>query len=522
MQNVFNKRDIIAGFSVFVLALPLCLGIAMASNFPPIAGIIAAISGGLIASWFGGAALSIKGPAAGLIVIALGCIEQLGYERALAVGVVAAVLQIVLALWRKAVYAEIMPPSVIHGMLAAIGVIIIAKQLYVLLGITPTHSSPLALLANLPIQITKLNPIICMIGLLSLTIAIVWPYLKRLAMIPASLVVLVLVIPLSMFFDFQNTHQYQFLHVNYNVNQNDLIHLPLKAWEGIHFPDFSAILTWPSIKYIVMFTLVGSIESLLTACAVDSITHAQKPSNLNRDLLAIGVGNVASSLIGGLPMISEIVRSKANIEYGAESVKSNLYHGAFMLLAVLLLPRVLNLIPLSALAALLVYIGYKLASPRAFIDTYNLGLDQFILFLTTFIITLATDLLTGVACGVILKIIIYVWRQRGQGKLFQIKIDITLKDKTLTAKVNSSLVFLNFLKLKRQLQQKKSDATKLVIDISDISYIDHTAMKKLHTLGNELEIADYEIQGMDKTQALYQHKDSVRIKRQQNQQTRQI
>lgn len=213
-----------------------------------------------------------------------------------------------------------------------------------------------------------------------------------------------------------------------------MIKLPLQFFDAIRFPDFSDILSPISIKYIIMFALVGSIESSLTVRAVDSIVKSSdaklsvpkssiinpsRTSNLNKDLFAVGLGNLLCACIGGLPMISEIVRSKANIDFGAQTVKSNFFHGLFMLIAVLLLPAIMNLIPLSALAALLILVGIKLASPKEFIHAYKLGIDQFCMLCTTLIITLLTDLLVGVISGMLLQFIIHVVKTRAIKGLFK-------------------------------------------------------------------------------------------------------
>ena len=471
MLNGINK-DIIAGFSVFLLALPLCLGISIASNFPPAAGILSAIVGGIIASWFGGARLSIKGPGAGLIVIALGSVQQLGYERTLAVGVVAALIQIMIGQLRKAVVAEIMPPSVIHGMLAAIGIIIISKQAYVMAGITPTAHAPLDLILQFPAQLIHLNPTIFVFGLISLTIAVIFSLFKKFAFIPSSLVILMIVIPLSLV---------------YSPAPQFLINLPHNFFNAITFPDFSVVLSPISLKYIVMFALVGSIESSLTVCAVDSLAPQAAPSDLNNDLRAVGIGNLISALIGGFPMISEIVRSKANIDYGATSARANFFHGVFMLLAVLLLPSLMNLIPLSALAALLVFVGFKLASPKEFIHFYKIGRDQFFLFLVTCVVTLATDLLTGVGIGIILKLALHVIRGNSLNKLFKPKISIAKINHSIHIHIEGPFTFISYLKLKRMLAKAKNETNEIVINLSKVTYLDHTVLKKFQTLPNEIK-----------------------------------
>ena len=488
------KDDLVAGFSVFLIALPLCLGIAMASNFPPVAGVIAAIIGGLLGSWFGSAQLAIKGPAAGLIVISLAAVTDLGggdlylgYKRALAVGVIAALIQIIIALSKRASMAEIMPPSVIHGMLAAIGVIIVSKQLYVMMGVTPVESKPLLLLLGLPSALLKENPIVFFVGLISLSIVIFWPLLKRVSFIPSSIVVLCIVIPLSLVFHVSKEHDYAFLGHTYHLSQEYLLHLPKNFIHAICFPDFSIVFTWVSIKYIIMFALVGSIESLLTVCAIDSLAPKYAPSDLNNDLLALGIGNLVSSLIGGLPMISEIVRSKANIDYGAKSNKSNFFHGLFLLIAVILLPAVMNLIMLSALAALLVFVGFRLASPKEFVHAYKVGLDQLIIFLVTFFVTLFFDLLTGVAAGIVTKVIVHLFMFKSLRNFFKPIIRIRTKNNKAVIHVRGPLTFTNYLGLKNQIVELSNEGLEEIrINLGAIAFIDHTALTKLHTLKNEI------------------------------------
>ena len=464
------KNDLIAGFNVFLLALPLCLGIAVASNCPPVSGIIAAIVGGMAASWFGGTRLSIKGPAAGLIVIVLGAVSELGggdpllgYKRALAVGVIAAILQIGIAWARKATIAEMIPPSVIHGMLAAIGIIIVSKQAYILMGVPPSGSKPLTLLAHLPSALPHLNVLLFSLGLMAFVLTFVWPLFKKISHIPSSIVILSCVIPLSLYFKIGVPHVDTFMGYTYEVGPKDLINLPDHFLEGLSFPDFSNIWSGTSLKYILMFTLVGSIESLLTVCAVDCMAPQVAPSDLNKDLRAVGIGNLISALIGGLPMISEIVRSKANIDYGATSAGSNFFHGLFMLIAVVLLPEVLHLIPLSVLAAFLIYVGLKLASPQAFIHAYRVGIDQFILFVTTCVVTLVTDLLTGIGVGMALKLALHLIRRNKLKELFNPTITFKKFKNHIEIKIEGPLTFVSYLKVKKRIMDASKQTGSLLI-----------------------------------------------------------
>lgn len=482
-QNL--KHDIFAGFSVFLLALPLCLGIATASHFPPGAGILTAIVGGLIASLVGGAKLSIKGPAAGLIVIALASVTELGYECTLAVGVVAALLQIGFGLWKKAEIVEIIPPFVIHGMLAAIGVIIVLQQSYVLIGMTPTTADPLKLLLNFPVAVVHENPLVFAIGLFTLVIAFCWPLLKKVKNIPVSFFILAIVIPLSLLFNLSSEHAYYFMKDSYQIGPEFLVQLPENIAGVIHFPDFSQIFSLASLKYILMFSLVGSLESLLTVCAIDTLKPESKPSDLNRDLCAVGLGNLICSLIGGLPMISEIVRSKANVDYGATSQYSNFIHGLFMLLALLFLTNLVNLIPLSALAALLIVVGFRLASVEHIIHAYSIGKDQLAIFFTTFFVTLATNLLAGIAAGIVLKIMMQLLRGHKLSRLFSPSISVNKINNIIYITIEGPFTFLGYFKLKRTIKSVYDQCESIIIHLGAVNYLDFTTGKKLQSLSCE-------------------------------------
>lgn len=487
--------DFQAGFLVFLIALPLCLGISMASNFPPIAGILTAIVGGCVASFLGSSRLTIKGPAAGLIVIALGAVQELGggmigYRRALAVGVVAAVIQIVLALLRAGALGTLMPKSVIHGMLAAIGVIIIAKQFHVMLGVVPHAKEPLGLLTEIPDSIMHLNPEIAIIGLLSLLLLFAVPLLKKIPIfgkIPPALIVLVCVIPLGVFFDLAHKHTYMFLGTQYSISPQFLVQLPGNLLQAIQFPDFSQVFTLSSIKYIIMFALVGSIESLLTVAAVDGLDPEKKASDLNRDLLATGIGNLIVAMIGGLPMISEIVRSKANIDQGARTHDANFFHGLFLLLFVSLLPGFLKMIPLAALAAMLVYTGTRLASPSEFFHVYHIGKDQLLYFMVTLVVTLATDLLVGVVAGIALKILVHMLRGASFRDFWRLHFIPEEGQQKVVVKVQQPALFFNFLYLKRYLITLQEDIKEVEIDFSQAHLVDHSFLEKLHQLGHGWE-----------------------------------
>lgn len=521
------RQDLVSGFLVFLIALPLCLGIAMASGFPPVAGILTAVIGGLVATFLGSAPLTIKGPAAGLIVIALGAVQELGggdgmlgYRRALAAIAVAAVIQIVFAFAKAGALGDFFPASVVHGMLAAIGIIICSKQIHVALGVAPQGKEPLHLLMEIPESVGKLNPEIAIIGAASLGILFLMPAIaKRITFmkkVPAPLIVLAIAVPLAHLFDLEHEHTYTFsiTHHDYGIGPKFLVNLPGNLLKAITFPDFSAVFSGTSIKYITMFALVGSIESLLSAKAVDTLDPEKKKSDLDKDLLATGVGNLLAGLLGGLPMISEIVRSSANIAYGARSRLSNFFHGLFLLLFVAFLPGLIHRIPLAALAAMLIFTGTRLASPHEFVKTWKIGREQLIVFVTTILFTVTTDLLVGVGAGIVMKMLIHLWNGASLKGLFRPEIAEEIHEPgRVTLRIKHAAVFTNYLSIRRWLR-KHAEAKHVVVDFEEAHLVDHTVMEKLHELEDEQKRAGrtFELSGLDSHEKLSAHPLAARKK----------
>lgn len=519
------KEDVTAGFLVFLIALPLCLGIAMASGFPPVAGIITAVVGGILGSLLGSARLTIKGPAAGLIVIALGAVTELadpsdpstGYRRALAVGVVAAVIQIALAVAKAGALGDAFPPSVVHGMLAAIGIIIVSKQSHTVMGVKPEGNSPFSLLAEIPHSFGELNPEIFVIGVVSLIILFGLPRLpgKVFKKIPAPMLVVIAAIALEHLFDLEHEHTYSWHGHNYPIGPTYLVQLPGQILNALAFPDFSQVWSGTSIKYIVMFSLVGSVESLLSAKAVDQLDPQKRGSNLSRDLLVTGVCNLVASGIGGLPMISEIVRSSANINAGAKTRASNFFHGAFLLLFVALLPGLLHQIPLAALGAMLIYTGLRLASPGEFVKTWRIGPDQLAVFLTTMFITLTADLLVGVAAGIALEIIMQIARGAPIRSMFKAQLEAHDEDGACVIKVQHALTFVNYIALKQRLHFLAKGTDSVVLDLELTSVVDHTVLERLQHLVDEWQRLGRElsIRGLESHRPASTHELAARWKR---------
>ncbi len=492
------KTDLLSGFLVFLIALPLCLGIALASGFPPLGGIITAVIGGLVVGPLAGSPLTIKGPAAGLIAIAAGSVEAFealspghGYQLTLAVIVVASVLQVVFGRLRAGVLGDFFPASAVHGMLAAIGVIIMSKQIHVMLGVKPLAKGPLELLAEVPHSIGHATLPIAVIGLTSLAILIVLSVIKNkyVKIVPAPLMVLAVAIPMGQFFGLDAAHDYLMNGQTFKLGPNFLVNLPVNIVAGITFPDFSQILTGTAAQYILMFALVGSLESLLTVKAIDNLDSYKRKSNMNRDLLAVGIGNTLCGLLGGLPMISEVVRSSANVSNGAKTRWSNIAHGFFLLVFVAFAPGLIHMIPLAALGAMLVFTGYRLASPKHFKEIWAIGKEQLIIFVVTIFATLATDLLLGVATGILVKLIIQLINGASFSSLFKLKAEMTAQGNEVRIKISNDALFSNYLGFKKHLDAIPA-GKHVTFDFASTGLIDHAFMDHLHHF-----VHDYEHKG---------------------------
>lgn len=483
--------DIVAGFLVSLIALPLCIAISIASGFPPFAGVLTAIIGGMVVSLFRTAPLTIKGPAAGLIVIVLGAVEELGQgdgtvgmRRALALVAAAGVIQVVLGLLKAGKYAELVPASAVRGMLGAIGIIITAKQIHVLLGVKPTATTPLRLIAEVPHSLVRANPVIAAIGLATLALMLAWPKFAkgRLARLPAPVAGLAFALPVSELMNLDTVHDVHVLgSLSATVGPRYLVSVPHALRDLIAFPDFAGTLSAVGAKYLVLFVLVGTIESLLSTKAIDGLDPLLRRSDLDKDLVAVGVGNTLAGLLGGLPMISEIVRSSANVSAGGRTGRANFAHGVFLLACVALIPALVHQIPLSALAAMLVLTGLRLASPSEFVTTKSIGKEQAAIYLATVGITLLEDLLLGIAAGFALEVAFQVVRGVKPRELARCAFDVREREGQTLVTVSSPAVFTNTIDLRKTLVDAPEDRPVLV-DLQHARTVDHTVMAMLEGL----------------------------------------
>jgi MFS superfamily sulfate permease-like transporter len=526
----YARYDLLSGFLVFLIALPLCLGIASAGGFPPIAGVFTAIVGSIITSMISNSELTIKGPAAGLIVIVYGCVVEFGgdgiaggwsqadqtaYRIALGIAVAAGVLQIIFGVLRSGVLGEFFPTAAVHGMLAAIGVIIISKQFPVTIGVE-NKGEPLHLLASIPDKIVHLNPEIAVIGAVSLLILFGLPWIKNkyIKMIPAPMIVVLIAIPLGMYFDLSHEHTYTFFNHNYEVGEEFLVPVPNSMLSAITLPDFSGLQYAKGWKWVIMFALIGSLESLLSAKAVDLLDPWRRKTDLNRDMLAVGIANTMAAFIGGLPMISEIVRSKANTDNGARTRFADMYHGLFLLAFVALVPGLIHQIPLAALGAMLVYTGFRLASPKEFVGAYKIGWEQLLVFVTTIVAVLATDLLIGVAIGVAVEFLIQMFHYAPIRSLLISDVTIHPQDaRTIRVELQHAAVFSNWISIRRRLNSLDQNCD-VILDMSHVHLIDHTVMEKLHEMEQEFEEAGRKLHvaGLEHHKSFSNHPRSTRRK----------
>lgn len=488
------RYDLPAGFILFLIALPLSLGIAIASGAPPIAGVITAVIGGVIGALISGSHVTINGAAAGLIAIVYGAVNGLGldpatgdvdmmrgFRAALAVGVVCGVIQIGMGLLKLGKMTNVFPLNVVHGMLAGIGIIIMAKQVHLALGVE-FSGGMIDTIVAIPVSMANMVPSVALIGVISLVLMIVWPKLGKVGQIvPAPLAVVIVAIGLGKIL---------------SVPEAFLVSVPTNIADAYISPDWSQVATPLFWKFVITYVFVASLESLLTAAAMDKMDPWKRRSDMNRELIGKGAANALSSFVGGLPMIAEVVRSSANIMNGARTRWANFFHGLFLAVAVIAIPQVLNMIPLAALAGMLVFIGFRLAHPKEFIHAAKTGKEEVLYMVVTTVLVVVEDLLIGVVAGFVLATLVNALRGvRGVKAATEVVED----SDAVTLRLSGAHGFLNFLSLRGVLDELPP-GKKLTLDLSDVRYIDHTVHEQLHDFEGEYARTGgtVEVVGMDR------------------------
>ncbi len=484
---IWLRHDLPAGLSVFLVALPLCLGIALASGAPLYAGLLSGIIGGLVVAFISGSQLAVSGPAAGLTTLVAASIISLGdYKIFLLAVIIAGLFQLILGLLKLAVIANYFPSSVIKGMLAAIGMMLIFKQIPLALGYDQpdfwsagfihlfSPKNPIDNLKNFNQHITIATVLISVLSLIILII-LQLPQAKKMKIIPAPLIVVVLGVLTSLLFAGISSH--------ISLKQTQLVNIPLNIFASISFPDFSKLFSNTEIwKDGIIIGLLATLETLLCIEAIDKLDRRNRITPVNRELIAQGIGNMTCGLLGAIPITAVVIRGSANVDAGARTKLSAFTHGLFLLLAVLLIPFLLNKIPYASLAAILLMTGYNLTKPKLFRNMWSLGWKQFIPFMLTIIVILATDLLVGVSIGLLMSVYFIVRNNfKAEYKIIKTRHNGI---ETEYIKLNSNVTFLNKVKLREALDEVPEYSV-ITIDGSECNFIDYDILEIISEYGNK-------------------------------------
>lgn len=498
MKNIFRYAvaDFSASVVVFLVALPLCLGIALGSGAPLFSGIIAGIIGGIVIGTLSGSQLSVSGPAAGLTaIVAAAIIKMPAYEAFLLAVIIAGVIQVIFGFAKAGVLGDYVPTSVIKGMLTAIGIILILKQIPHLIGYDADFEGDYKFIqkddgntfSEIFTAFNKITSLALIIGFASLGIQILWDKVlvkksKILQLIPAPLIVVLTGIGIN-----ELSKGSSFI-----LSKDQMVSLPVASSMQDFFtffipPDWSQINNTTVWITAITLAIVASLETLLNIEAADELDPYNRVTPTNRELKAQGIGNIISGLLGGLPVTSVVVRTSANVGAGAKSKLSAISHGILLLLSVAFIPSLLQRIPLSALAAILIYTGFKLAKPSIFKKLYQKGLDQFIPFIVTVVSIIFTDLLIGIIIGIIVGLF-FVMRSNFKTALFVVHD----KDKYLF-RLRKDVSFLNKPIIKAKLEKVPANAF-VLIDISRADFIDKDVIEVINDFMHHAHLKNIKVE----------------------------
>ncbi len=486
-QLVFLKHDLPAGLSVFLVALPLCLGIALASGAPLYAGILSGIIGGLVVSIISGSQLGVSGPGAGLTTVVAASIISLGdYKIFLLSVMVAGLFQIVLGFMKLGVIANYFPSAVIKGMLAAIGIILISKQIPNALGYDQpdfwdsgflklfTDKHFFGNIENFHLHTSAGAITITIISLASFFILKKY-FPERHTLLPAPLIAVVIGIVVNLIFER--------IASTFLLKQTQLVNIPHNLFAQISFPDFSKIFSSIEIwKDGLIIGLLATLETLLCVEAIDKLDIRNRITPVNRELFAQGIGNILCGALGAIPITAVIVRGSANVDAGGRTKLSAFTHGVFLLMTVLLIPFVVNMIPYASLAAILIVTGYNLTKPKLYKNMWSLGWKQFLPFMLTIIVILMTDLLVGVSIGLLLSV--YFIIQNNFKAEYKIEKKREHATEVYRLKLNTNVTFLNKVNLKEALD-KIPEYSVLHIDGTESHFIDYDILEIISEFSNK-------------------------------------
>jgi len=519
------RDDAIASLSVALVALPLSMAIAVASGVQPLAGLLSCVIAGLVTTFFRSGKLTINGPAAGMITVIFGAIISLNdgsghaINYVLAAFVVSGILQVILGLFKLGRIAEIFPSSVIHGILAAIGVIIFAKQMHVAIGTSSDAGNAVGILRDLIDQLPNANPYIAIISVIGIFLLFFHSKIsyKVFHIIPAPVWVLAISIPIVLIYNYLDSHQIEVMGMAFEKPVNYLISIPSDLTDVFLYPDFSRINSGVFWLVVLSLTIISSIISLAGAKAVDKLDPYKRKTNLNKDLMGLGLSTIVSGMLGGLPILNVIVRSTVNVQNHAKTRWSNFFHGFLVLIFIVLLQPVMNMIPLAALAAVLVFAGIKLASPRVFREVYKEGVEQLVFMISTLLFTLYNNLLFGLVAGILITLITHILIARISVPQFFVyvfsprNIELKKNGNDFIIKVRGVANFLTLLKLLKKLELI-APGSKLQIDFSGAKIIDLTVQEAIANFkrGHELTGGSVALIGLHKHVASTKHKFALK------------
>ncbi|MCW3083351.1 MAG: SulP family inorganic anion transporter [Bacteroidetes bacterium] len=505
-KNTFNfnyfKNDLSAGLVVFLVALPLCLGIALASGAPLFSGIISGIIGGLVVGFVSGSSLSVSGPAAGLTAIVAAAIIHLGsYETFLLSVLIAGIIQLILGYLKAGIIGHYFPSSVIKGMLAAIGLILVLKQIPHAFGYDKDSEGDFTFFqldnnntfTEIINSVNHINAGATLIALISLLLLITWewPALKKYSFfknVPGALVVVLAGLALNITFEYFAPALF--------LGSEELVQLPVSSsFQGfVHLftlPDFTQLGNFKVYSIAFTIAIVASLESLLSVEATDKLDPYKRSTPTNRELKAQGFGNLISGLIGGLPLTAVIVRSSANINSGGKTKLAAIIHGIFLLVSVILLAPFLNKIPLASLAAILLLVGYKLAKVSLFKSMYKLGWNQFLPFIITVVAILLTDLLKGISVGLIVSIF-FILRNNYRRPYFFVQSEHK-EGKIISIELSEDVTFINKGSIALTLDHLPENST-VIIDGTRSRNIDLDVLEIIHNFKETAILKNIELQ----------------------------
>ncbi len=486
-QLIWLKHDLPAGLSVFLVALPLCLGIALASGAPLYSGLLSGIIGGLLVSLISNSQLGVSGPAAGLTTLVAASIVSLGdFQTFLLAVIVAGLFQIVLGILKLGLISNYFPSAVIKGMLAAIGIMLISKQIPIALGYNQPDFwtsgftklfNPNNISGNLQNFNQHLTRATIIISIVSIAILIFFnqSFAKKFKVIPAPL--LVVIVGIAIHFILSN------FEANFQLKPTQLVTIPDNIFGNMAFPDYSKLFRNLEIwKAGILIGLLASLETLLCVEAVDKLDKRNRITPVNRELIAQGIGNLTCGLLGAIPMTAVVVRGSANVDAGGRTKLSAFTHGLFLLLAVIFLPFLLNKIPYASLSSILLITGYNLTKPKLYKNIWSLGWKQFFPFIITIVFILITDLLIGVTIGLLISL--YFIIQNNFQADYKVLISKQHETEIFTILLNDNVSFLNKVKFRKILDNIPKYSI-LTIDGRNTNFIDYDILEVISEFENK-------------------------------------